>query len=152
MMSGFDDEDLAARKHTAAHDPAFPERREDGYRAIVAALDAALVPLGYVLKGSTWSKPSPRGRSAVHLQRNRYGWDVQILLRFVTAAGEVPDHPDWPGGEDITLAQFFDHADRDPGRLAFIDVLDDPGCLAMAVEILTEQALPWLESLHFPPD
>jgi hypothetical protein len=146
-----DDEDLAARKHRAANDPAFPARREAGFRAIVAALDQVLVPSGYVLKGSTWSKSSPQGKSAVHLQRNRYGWDVQIVLRFVTSEGAVPDHPDWPGGEDITLAHFFDRAETDPGTLAFVDVLDDPGCLSAAVSILTEQALPWLHSLHSPP-
>jgi hypothetical protein len=145
-----DDEDRGARIHTAANDPAFPARREEAYRVIVAALDGLLEPQGYALKGSTWSRISPQGKSAVHLQRNRYGWEVQIVLRFVTAEGTVPDHPDWPGDDDITLAQFFDHSERDPGTLAFIDVLEDPGCLSAALEILTEQALPWLEELHFP--
>ena len=103
-----EDEDLSARKHHAAHDPAFPGRREEAHARIVAALDGALRPFGYALKGSTWSRSSPRGKSAVHLQRNRYGWDVQIVLRFVSPEGGVPDHPDWPGGEDVTLAQFFE--------------------------------------------
>jgi hypothetical protein len=143
-----DDEDRAARIHTAANDPAFPARREEAYRAVVSTLDGALVPFGYALKGSTWSKSSARGKSAVHLQRNRYGWEVQIVLRFVTLAGEVPDHPDWPGDDDITLAHFFETVERDPGTLAFVDVLEDPGCLTGAVDILTEQALPWLEELH----
>jgi hypothetical protein len=145
-----DDEDLAARKHTNANDPAFPARREEAYRTIVLALDSVLLPCGYALKGSTWTKSSAQGRSAVHLQRNRYGWDVQIVLRFITSEGEVPDHPDWPGGEDITLAHFFEHTERDPGTLAFIDVLEDAGYLVTAMEILSEQALPWLEELHFP--
>jgi hypothetical protein len=145
-----DDEDLAARKHMAANDPAFPARREEAYRVIVAALDGVLESRGYALKGSTWSKSSPQGKSAVHLQRNRYGWEVQIVLRFVTSNGTVPDHPDWPDGDDITLAHFFDHTERDPGTLAFIDVLEDPGCLSSALEIVSEQALPWLEELHFP--
>jgi hypothetical protein len=146
-----DDEDRAVRIHTAANDPAFPARREEAYRVIVAALEGLLEPQGYALKGSTWSKVSAQGKSAVHLQRNRYGWEVQIVLRFVTSLGAVPDHPDWPGDDDITLAHFFEHVDRDPGTLAFVDVLEHPGCVIAALEILNEQALPWLEELHFPP-
>lgn len=144
-----DDPDLSARKHLAANDPAFPARREEAWGRIVAALDEVLEPEGYALSGTTWSRVTAQGKSAVHLQRNRYGWDVQILLRFVTPSGEVPDHPDWPGGEDVTLAEFFENADRDPGTLAFVDVLDRPQCLAAAVTILREQALPWFGALHF---
>lgn len=143
-----DDPDLSARQHLAANDPAFPARREAAWTRIVAALDGVLVPAGYALNGATWSKSSPRGRSAVHLQRSRYGWDVQIVLRFVTPDGEVPDHPDWPGGEDVTLAEFFERAEGDPGTLAFIDVLERPECLDLAVDTLREQVLPWFEALH----
>ncbi|HMS95287.1 MAG TPA: hypothetical protein PKA03_08720 [Tabrizicola sp.] len=143
-----EDDDLTFRQHQAANDPAFPARREEAHARIVAALADVLGPEGYVLKGSTWSKPSLRGRSAVHLQRNRYGWDVQIVLRFVTPEGEIPDHPDWPGGDDITLAQFFETVADDPGRLAFLDVLADPAPLDQAVDILREQVLPWFRALH----
>ena len=143
-----DDPDLSARKHLAANDPGFPARREEAWGRIVAALDGLLVPEGYALSGTTWSRVTAAGKSAVHLQRNRYGWDVQIVLRFVTPDGEVPDHPDWPGGEDVTLADFFERAERDPGTLAFVDVLDQPECLDLAVGILREQVLPWFEALH----
>jgi hypothetical protein len=143
-----DDPDLSVRKHLAANDPSFPARREEAWGRIVAALDRVLGPEGYGLNGTTWSKSSPRGRSAVHLQRSRYGWDVQIVLRFVTPTGEVPDHPDWPGGEEVTLAAFFEQADQDPGTLAFVDVLERPECLSCAIEILREQTLPWFEALH----
>ena len=119
---------------------------------IVTRLDALLSPLGYVLKGGTFSLASPQGKSAVHLQRSRYGWDVQIVLRFVTLEGEAPDHPDWPGDEDITLANFFEETRSDPGTLAFIDVLERPECLSAVVEILKDQVLPWFDSLHFPQD
>jgi hypothetical protein len=146
-----DDEDLAARKHSAAHDPAFPERREEAYRQVVAALDAALVPAGYVLKGSTWSRTSARGKSAVHLQRSRYGWEVQIVLRFVTPEGDPPDHSDWAAGEDVTMERFGGGGGEDPGRLAFLDVLEKPAHLARTVDILVDEALPWLDSLHLPP-
>ena len=145
-----DDPDLSARKHLAGSDPAFPARREEAWGRIVGALDAVLVPADYTLAKTTWSRVTAAGKSAVHLQRNRYGWDVQIVLRFVTPSGEVPDHPDWPGGEDVTLAEFFERAENDPGTLAFVDVLDRPECLAVAVTVLREQVLPWFESLHFP--
>ncbi|MBA3908638.1 MAG: hypothetical protein C0524_01880 [Rhodobacter sp.] len=145
-----EDEDLAARKHSAAHDPAFPAQREAAYEAIVAALDAALLPLGYAMKGSTWSRVSPQGKSAVHLQRSRYGWDAQILLRFVTPDGRLPDHPDWQDGEDVTLVRFGGGGGEDPGRLAFVDVLDRPAHLDRTIDILVTKALPWLEALHSP--
>ena len=143
-----DDPDLSARKHLAGSDPAFPARREEAWGRIVAGLDGLLAPAGYTLAKTTWSRVTEQGKSAVHLQRNRYGWDVQILLRFVTPDGDIPDHPDWPGGEDVTLAAFFEQAISDPGTLAFIDVLDRPECLDLAIEILREQALPWFEALH----
>jgi hypothetical protein len=144
------DEDLAARKHAAAHDPAFPERRELAFATILQALDAMLRPQGYALKGTTFSRSSARGRSAVHLQRSRYGWEAQIVLRFLRADGEVPAHPDWPEDEDLTLWHFAGDLPRDPGTLAFVDVLDDPAVLAAALDLLTAQALPWLDSLHQP--
>lgn len=143
-----EDPDLSARKHLAGSDPAFPARREEAWGRIVAALDAVLAPEGYALSGTTWSLVSAQGKSAVHLQRDRYGWDVRIVLRFVTPSGEVPDHPDWPGGEDVTLAEFFERAEGDPGTLAFVDALELPDCLVLAAEILREQVLPWFEALH----
>lgn len=143
-----DDPDLSARKHLAGSDPAFPARREEAWGRIVAAVDGVLSPAGFVLTRTTWNRVTAAGKSAVHLQRDRYGWDVRIVLRFVTPDGEVPDHPDWPGGEDVTLVEFFEAAVSDPGTLAFVDVLDRPECLGLAVEILREQVLPWFEALH----
>lgn len=143
-----DDPDLSARKHLAGSDPAFPARREEAWARIVGALDVILRPAGFVLTRTTWNKVTTAGKSAVHLQRDRYGWDVRIVLRFVTPSGEVPDHPDWPGGEDVTLAEFFERAEGDPGTLAFVDVLDRPECLDLALDILREQVLPWFAALH----
>ena len=147
-MSDPQDEDLAARKYAAAHDPAFPKRREEAYEAIVAALDAALAPQGYALKGSTWSRTSEAGKSAVHLQRSRYGWDAQIVLRFVTPEGDAPDHPDWDDAGETTLERFGGGGGEDPGRLAFLDVLDRPADLTRTIDILLDEALPWLNALH----
>jgi hypothetical protein len=145
-----DDPDLSARQHLAANDPTFPARREEAWGRIVAALDGVLGPAGFVLARTTWNKVTAAGKSAVHLQRDRYGWDVRIVLRFVTPDGDVPDHPDWPGGEDVTLADFFEAAASDPGTLAFLDVLDQPERLDQVVDILREQVLPWFDALHFP--
>ena len=145
-MSG--DDEVSFRQHQAANDPAFPARREEAHALIVGALDAALMPEGYALKGSTWSRTGVQGKSALHLQRSRYGWDVQIILRFVTPGGEAPDHPDWPGDDDVTLAHFFKEVTADPGTLAFLDVLADPGCLDQVVEILNGQVFPWFRALH----
>jgi len=148
-----DDPDLSARKHLAGSDPAFPARREEAWGRIVAALDGVLVPAGYTLARTTWTRVTSAGKSAVHLLRNRYGWDVQIILRFVTPDGSLPDHPDWPGIEEVTLAEFFEEAASDPGTLAFVDVLERPDCLEVAVATLREQVLPWFEALHLedPP-
>jgi hypothetical protein len=140
-----DDPDLSARKHLAAHDPAFPARREEAYARIVAALDAVLLPLGYALKGGTWSRSSPLGKSAVHLQRSRYGWETEILLRFVTPEGAPP--ADWDGETDVTLDRFGDGT-AGLGRLAFLDVIESPTLLSHTIEALQLEALPWLEKYH----
>jgi hypothetical protein len=140
------DEDLAARKYAAAHDPAFPARREQAFASILATLQTVLEPEGYALKGSTFSRTTPGGKSAVHLQRSRYGWDVQIVLRFVTPEGAVPT--DWPEDQDLTLWHFAPEAAHDPGTLAFVDVLEMPATLTVALDLLMTQALPWLDALH----
>jgi hypothetical protein len=142
------DEDLAARKYAAAHDPAFPARREQAFATILTALQSVLDPEGYTLKGSTFSRQTPGGKSAVHLQRSRFGWDAQIVLRFVTPEGDASNHPDWPEDEDLTLWHFAPDAGADPGTLAFVDVLDDPATLALALDLLASRALPWLDALH----
>jgi hypothetical protein len=141
-----DPEDLAARKYAAAHDPAFPARREQAFAAILQALQTALDPEGYALKGSTFSRTTPGGKSAVHLQRSRYGWDAQIVLRFVRPDGSVP--ADWPEDEDLTLWHFAADAASDPGTLAFVDVLEEPVSLTVALDFLMTRALPWLDALH----
>jgi hypothetical protein len=50
----------------------------------------------------------------------------------------------------MTLARFGGGGGEDPGRLAFLDVLDRPAHLARTIDILVDEALPWLEKLHFP--
>lgn len=147
MSDAPDDPDLAARKYAAAHDPAFPARREAGFAAILTALAAVLEPAGYTLRGSTFTRSGPRGKSAIHLQRSRYGWDAQILLRFLTPEGTLP--PAWPeDADDLTLLHFAEDLPHDPGLLAFVDALDDPARLVLATSLLANRALPWLDSHH----
>jgi hypothetical protein len=90
----------------------------------------------------------PQGKSAVHLQRSRYGWDAQIVLRFVTPEGDASNHPDWPEDEDLTLWHFASDLSTEPGTLAFVDVLENPETLAAAIDLLATRALPWLDALH----
>lgn len=141
------DENQTARIHLASQDPAFPAKREAAYQAIVAAIDTALHPLGYTLKGTTWSRSTAQGKSAVHLQRSHYGWDVRIALRFLTPDGTPPANGDWPEDEDIRLSQFSADA-TDPGTIAYLDVQDNPAILAYTIELLTTKAVPWLEAHH----
>lgn len=140
-----DDEDQSARIHRAAQDPAFPAQREAAYLAIVAALSALLAPRGYSLKGSTWTRTSPHGKSALHLQRSRYGWEVQIALRFLTPDGAAPAN--WPSEDDLHLAHFQPEA-SDPGTLAYLDIAERPERLRQALAILSQTALPWLDAHH----
>ncbi len=142
-----EDPDHAARVHTASQDPEFPARREAGFRAIVAAVDAALAPFGYALKGTTWSRSTVKGKSAVHLQRSRYGWDVCLSLRFLLPDGSAPDTEDWREEPEVSLSRFSD-AGVDPGTIAYLDVEEHPERLIRAIDILTTRALPWLEAHH----
>lgn len=142
------DDDQSARIHLASQDPAFPALREMAYQTIVAEIDRLLAPQGYALKGSTWTRTSAQGRSAVHLQRSRYGWDVQVVLRFLTPEGTVPATGDWAEDEDLSLGRFVATGTDDPGRIAYLDVTEDPDRLARLVEVLSETALPWLDAHH----
>ncbi len=141
------DENQTARIHLASQDPAFPGKREAAYQTIVAAIDTALRPLGYALKGTTWSRSTPQGKSAVHLQRSHYGWDVRIALRFLMPDGTLPATGDWPEDEDVRLSHFCANA-TDPGTIAYLDVQGHPALLNYAIELLTTKALPWLEAHH----
>ena len=141
------DPDQSARIHRASQDPAFAEKREAAYQTIVTAIGAALTPLAYTLKGSTWTRTTPNGKSAVHLQRSRYGWDVQIALRFLTPQGTAPTG--WPEDDDLRLSHFqTPQTDSDPGTLAYLDVTEDPSRLTQALDILSTHALPWLNAHH----
>ena len=143
--------DNAARIHIAANDPAFAQKREAAVQAIAHAIAAVAIPFGYAQKGTTWARSTATGKSAVHLQRGRYGFDACINLRFVTPDGNVPESPVWQDGEDIRIDRFYlpgENPDGQNATMAYLDVIENPERLAMAIRILKNRALPWLDAHH----
>ncbi|MGL5009008.1 MAG: hypothetical protein ACRC6I_03945, partial [Paracoccaceae bacterium] len=118
------------------------------YAAIVAAVGQVVEPLGYTLRGSTWARETAAGKTAVNLQRSRYGFDVCISLRFLLADGTVPATGIWAAGDEVTLAQFAADGVSDPGTISYLDVHEDARCLDKPMAILRDQAMPWLDAHH----
>jgi hypothetical protein len=141
------DPDTSHRIHIAANDPAFAQKREAAVRIISEAIAAVVLPLGYAQTGLTWTRETAAGKTAVHLQRSRYGFDASISLRFVTPEGDLPDDPLWQAGDDIGLDRFAMNGPGD-GTLVYLDVLENPGCLDRPMAILRDHALPWLDAHH----
>lgn len=136
------------RIHLAANDPAFPAKREAAFAVIVAAVAGVVEPLGYGLRGSTWARETTAGKTAVNLQRSRYGFDAVISLRFLRPDGTVPDSGLWADDDEVTLAAFAPDAASDPGVISYLDVHENPACLDHPMAILRDHALPWLDAHH----
>jgi hypothetical protein len=124
--------DDSHRIHLAANDPAFPAQREAAFQVISDAITAVVAPLGYHQVGSTWRRETASGRSAINLQRSRYGFDAVITLRFLLPDGSPLDHGAWVDTPEIPLIAFC----------------DDPACLDMPIAVLRDHALPWLDAHH----
>lgn len=143
--------DNSARIHIATNDPEFPGKREAAISRICAAISDVALPLGYKQKGTTWSKSSSLGRSAINLQRSRYGFSATINLRFVSADGTALQSGDWADSGDITLSHFrLPHEGPllEDGDIFYLDVCVSPGGLDLPIHILAHRALPWLEAHH----
>jgi hypothetical protein len=143
--------DTSHRIHLAANDPEFPAKREAAYALIVAAIARVVEPLGYTLRGSTWSRETAAGKTAVNLQRSRYGFDVCLVLRFLGPDGMVPDAGIWAQEDDASLAHFYhpdEAAQTTPGVIAYLDVIENPASLDLPMAILADRALPWLDAHH----
>lgn len=140
--------DDSHRIHLAANDPAFPAKREAAFTAIVAAVAQVAQPLGYTLRGSTFSRETPAGKTAINLQRSRYGFDAIISLRFLLADGTVPKTGIWAAEDEVSLAHFVPDAGSDPGTISYLDVDENPACLAGPMAVLRDLALPWLDAHH----
>jgi hypothetical protein len=148
------DPDNSARIHIAANDPAFAAKREAAVTIICAAIDDAIVSFGYTRKGTTWARETPRGRTAVNLQRSRYGFEAYLNLRFITPDGSYPTTGIWAQDEDIRIANFYSPIEgRGPekGVIYYLDVHEDPSSLNQPIHILKTRALPWLDAHHSAP-
>ena len=135
-------DDDAHRIHIAANDPAFPAKREAAVALIGNAITAITTPVGYTRKGDIWSRSTALGKTVVHLQRNRFGWDAQINLRFLPTGGDFPDNSIWSAGDEITLGDFG------AGTIAYLDVSEDAASLDKPMHTLRAHALPWLDAHH----
>ena len=141
--------DTSARIHIAASDPAFPAKREAAVAMICAAITAIATPLGYVQSGTNWARSTVAGRSVINLQRNRYGWDCTLNLRFLTPDGTSPQHGFWADSDDIGLDRFHLPTDGPAtGNLVYLDIHADPSTLDQSMQILRDRALPWLDAHH----
>ncbi len=141
------DPDTSHRIHIAANDPAFAQKREAAVVMICDAISAVARPMGYTQKGTTWARETANGKTAINLQRSRYGFDAYINLRFVTPDGDLPDDPVWQQGDDIRLDQFCQPGEGD-GVVSYLDVHENPDCLIQPMTILRARALPWLDAHH----
>jgi hypothetical protein len=131
--------DDSARIHRASQDRAFPAKREAAVAAICAAIS------------DTWSRQSAAGKSAVNLQRNRYGWECYINLRFLTVEGTLPEGDLWADDDDVRIARFYGPGEErgpEPGAISYLDVHEDAGSLDEPMMVLRERALPWLDAHH----
>jgi mannose-6-phosphate isomerase-like protein (cupin superfamily) len=145
------DPDVSHRIHIAANDPAFAEKREAAVQVICTAISAVAVPMGYVQKGTTWARETAAGKTAINLQRSRYGFDAVINLRFLTPEGDLPETAIWQEGDDIRIDRFYMPAEgHGPGigAVPYMDVHHDPNCLDLPMNILRTRALPWLDAHH----
>ena len=144
--------DTSHRIHIAANDPAFPAKREAAVALICAAITDIATPMGYTCKGTTWSRTSPQGRTAINLQRSRYGFTASITLRFLLPDGTAPTHGIWAQDDDITLQNFaLAAADPSLDDIAYIDIIENPASLQHPMHILATCALPWLDAHHVSP-
>ncbi len=147
--------DTSHRIHIAANDPAFPAKREAAVGLICAAIEAIAFPAGYTRKGTTWSRTSPQGRTAINLQRSSYGFVAHINLRFLQPDGTPTETGVWALDDSIQLQRFYlpnEQSGSEDGMLTYLDVHDDPACLDLPMHILKSRALPWLQAHHTAPE
>ena len=130
-------DDNSHRIHIAANDPGFPAKREAAVALICAAITDIATPVGYTCKGTTWSRTTPQGRSAINLQRSRYGFTASITLRFLLPDGTSPTEGIWAQDDDITLQNFTDATDGpDLANIAYIEIIENPASLDRPMHIL----------------
>ncbi len=145
------DPDTSHRIHIAANDPAFAQKREAAVAAVCDAISAIALPMGYTQKGTTWARETARGKTAIHLQRSRYGFDAHLNLRFLTPEGDLPGSGIWAQDDDIRIDRFYlpgEGHGPDKGAISYLDVHENPASLDLPMRILGMRALPWLDAHH----
>ena len=145
--------DPGVRIHRAAHDPAFPAKREAAIAALTAGIDGVAFAEGFEAKPQSWAKTGPLGTVSLHIQRSRYGFDCEVNLGFAPAVG-VAAGP-WEEEGRIPLGWFYG---EEPAPLIYLDIIETPETLQTALTALRTAALPWLvahltdpEAAHRPP-
>ena len=141
--------DRSHRAHIAANDPAFPAKREAAVALICQSITDIAAPFGYTRKGTTWSREAPHGKAAIHLQRSRYGFTADIILRFLTPDGNAPDTGLWAQDDEIRIARFYLPSESlcpEDESITYLDVSENPGSLDVPMRILADRALPWLDA------
>jgi hypothetical protein len=131
--------------HIAAHDPAFPAKRETAVAAITMAIDRVAQAHGFTKKPKSWAKTGAFGTVSLHLQRSRYGFDCSINLGFQPLDGVL--HGPWALDDLIPLGRFYPPSagcSDAAGTLVYLDVLEQADSLDHPIAILTHQAMPWL--------
>lgn len=137
--------DNGVRMHLAAHDPAFPAKREAAVDSIVAAIDAVALAHGFTKKAKSWAKTGALGTVSIHLQRSLYGFDCHINLGF-QPLNDVAIGP-WVLDDFVALEHFCPEAVAGTsGTLTYLDVHANAANLAETMRVLSEQALPWLSA------
>lgn len=143
--------DTSHRIHIAANDPAFPAKREAAVALICQAITDIASPLGYARKGTTFTRTTPKGRTAINLQRSSYGFVATINLRFLQPDGTPPTSGLWALDDSIRLQRFYlptEQSGAEDGEITYIDAHDDPASLDLPMHILKTRALPWLDAHH----
>jgi hypothetical protein len=139
--------DNGVRMHIAAHDPEFPAKREAAVKSILSAIDEVVLAHGFTKKAMSWAKSGTLGTVSIHLQRSLYGFDCHINLGFQPLDGE--SFGPWALDDFVQLDRFFPPAAQvgsADGTLTYLDIHEDAGCLAELMQVLNDQALPWLEA------
>jgi hypothetical protein len=137
--------DHGVRMHIAAHDPAFPDKREAAVNTILAAIDTVARAHGFTTKAKSWAKEGPLGTVSLHLQRSRYGFECYIHLGFQPNSDE--GRGPWAQDDFVRLGRFYPTnilATEEPDALMYLDVVSNAETLNEPMEILANHALPWL--------
>lgn len=139
--------DTSHRIHIAANDPAFPAKRAAATATILAAIDSCALAAGFTAKPQSWAKSGPNGTVSIRLKRDAYGWDCTISFGFQPITGTATGI--WADEDEVPLGQFYGVDDgKNAGVITYLDVFENPACLAAPLHILTTRALPWLDAHH----